>query len=77
MSQNVRQSQYVISTLCAATFGNSYAKWFLRYVMLRFVAVPLELSRKGAPQSAALRPQKLLQIKMAISLAAEVWHGRQ
>ncbi len=28
------------STLCAATFSNSYVKWRLRYVMLRFVAVP-------------------------------------
>ncbi len=26
------------STLCAATFSNSYFKWRLRYVMLRFVA---------------------------------------
>ncbi len=71
MSLNVRQSQYVISTLCAATFSNSYVKWFLRYVMLHFVAVPLEPPRKGAPQSEALRPRKLLQIKMAISLAAK------
>ncbi len=28
------------STLCAATFSNSFIKWRLRYVMLRFVAVP-------------------------------------
>ncbi len=28
-------------TLCAATFSNSYVKWGLCYVMLRFVAVPL------------------------------------
>jgi hypothetical protein len=31
---------FVTSTLCAATFCNSYVKWGLRYVMLRFVAVP-------------------------------------
>ncbi len=28
------------STLCAATFSNSYVKWLLHYMMLRFVAVP-------------------------------------
>ncbi len=28
------------STLCAATFSNSYIQWRLRYVMLRFVAAP-------------------------------------
>ncbi len=27
------------STLCAATFSNSYVKWRLRYVMLHFVAL--------------------------------------
>ncbi len=29
-------------TLCAATFSNSYVKWRLRYVILRFVPVPVE-----------------------------------
>jgi hypothetical protein len=29
----------VTSTLCAAMFSNSYIKWRLRYMMLRFVAV--------------------------------------
>ncbi len=32
--------RFVTSTLCAATFSNSYVKWRLLYVMLRFVAVP-------------------------------------
>ncbi len=32
--------RFVTSTLCASTFSNSYDKWHLRYVMLRFVAVP-------------------------------------
>ncbi len=55
-SQNVRKSQYVsviwclrlkllrfvTSTLCAAMFSNSNVKWRLRYLMLRFVAVPAE-----------------------------------
>ncbi len=27
---------------CAATFSNSYIKWRLRYVMLRFLAVPAD-----------------------------------
>ncbi len=31
------------STLCAATFSNSYIQWCLRYVMLRFVAGLLKL----------------------------------
>ncbi len=31
---------FVTSTLCAATFSNSYVKRHLRYVMLHFVAVP-------------------------------------
>ncbi len=35
--------RFVTSTLCAATFGNSYVKWRLRYVMLRFVAVPCHI----------------------------------
>ncbi len=35
--------------LCAATFSNSYVKWRLRYVMLRFVAVPHYLSRDTVP----------------------------
>ncbi len=38
------------STLCAATFSNSYVKLRLSYVMLRFVAVPvypLILERAG------------------------------
>jgi hypothetical protein len=30
----------VTSTLCSATFSNSYVKWCLRYMMLCFVAVP-------------------------------------
>ncbi len=30
------------STLCAATFSDSYVKWHLHYLMLRFVAVPHE-----------------------------------
>ena len=33
-------TRFVTSTLCAATFSNSYVKWRLLYVMLRFVAVP-------------------------------------
>ncbi len=33
--------------LCAATFSNSYVKWSLHYVMLRFVAVPC--GRVGRP----------------------------
>ncbi len=36
--------RFVTSTLCAATFSNSYIKWLLRYVMLRFVAVPYEMA---------------------------------
>ncbi len=32
--------RFVTSTLCAATFSNSYVKWCLRYVILRFVGVP-------------------------------------
>jgi hypothetical protein len=33
--------RFVTSTWCAATFSHSYVKWHLRYVMLRFVAVPI------------------------------------
>ncbi len=54
MSQNVRKSQYVYdvwayvlqllrfvtTTMCAATFSNSYVRWRLRNVMLPLVAVP-------------------------------------
>jgi hypothetical protein len=32
--------RFVTSTLCAAMFSNSYVKWRLRYMMLRFAAVP-------------------------------------
>ncbi len=35
---------FVTSILCAATFSNSYIKWRLRYVMLRFVAVPYRVA---------------------------------
>ncbi len=31
--------------LCAATFSNSYIKWRLHYVMLRFVAVLIYIHR--------------------------------
>ncbi len=34
---------FVTFMLCAATFSNSYVKWRLCYVMLRFVAVPSDL----------------------------------
>ncbi len=33
--------------LCAATFSNSFVKWHLRYVMLRFVAVPSNYLLRG------------------------------
>jgi hypothetical protein len=32
--------RFVTSMLCAATFSNSYVKWSLRYVMLRFFTAP-------------------------------------
>ncbi len=35
------------STLCAATFSNSYVMWHLRYVVLRFVAVPINQLHAG------------------------------
>ncbi len=37
--------RFVTSTLCAATFSNSYTKWRLRYVMLHFLAVPKQVLR--------------------------------
>ncbi len=33
-------SMFCAATLCAATFSDRYVKWLLRYVLLRFVAVP-------------------------------------
>ncbi len=35
----LRFVRFMTSKLCAATFSNSYVKWRLHYVMLRFVAV--------------------------------------
>ncbi len=43
---------FVTSTLCAATFSNSYVKWRLRYVMLRFVALPFCMLWVLAPPKA-------------------------
>ncbi len=57
------------STLCAATFNNSFVKCRSRYVMLRFVAVPFYdlLYIKGkykakANCSAAIYPQNYLAV---------------
>jgi hypothetical protein len=37
---------FVTSTLCAVNFSKSYVKCRLRYVMLRFVAIPFFLDRR-------------------------------
>ncbi len=63
--------RFVISTLCAATFSNSYVKWHLRYGMLRFVAVPAIRSSLGHIKQFRI-PFNTMRI---ITLISQYWEG--